>query len=257
MRGLDPGVEEDLEVARMLALIVSPDDLRFTQDSIAIKFRYPYDFLRIDDAVEQLQKGLLAATVFTPMNVVRHNGTLWSLDNRRLWVFRRARVQQVTVNIVSSSYSERSRMFFMNLDAQLERDYCSPLYYPRVRGRVRSSIFNTARFPTTVSPPSPYKSSLGRESTSNPSSWNTHRPDPDPVPLYSSSSSAGSWPSQGASRPGSSYTGSYSGSFYTGSHSGSSYTGSHSGNSNSATNDNSQVSIFDIFKKVIDFFKRL
>lgn len=247
----------------MSTLIVSPDDLRFTQDSIAIKFRHPYDYLKIDDAVEQLQKGLLAANEFRPMNVVRHNGTLWSLDNRRLWVFRRAQVQQVTVNIVSARYSERSQMFFKNLDAQ--RAYCSPLYYPRVRGRVRSSIFNTPRVSTTFSPPSPYKSLLGHESTSNTSTWNTHHP----VPVNFSSSSAGSWPSQGVSRSGSSNTGSYarysncatdynsSWPSQGASRPGSSNTGSHARYSNSATDDNSQLSILGIFKKVMDFFKCL
>jgi hypothetical protein len=242
----------ELEFGRMSALIANPDDLRFTQDSIAIKFRYPYDHLRIDDAVEQIQQGLLTASEITPMNVVRYNGILWSLDNRRLWVFRRARVQKVTVNIVSSSYSQRSLTFFMSLDDQLERTYSSPLYYPRVRGTVRSSIFTRVRVSSAVLPSSsqraavlPPSSLLGRQSSSTSSSRNTHLP----VPVHSYSS-VGSWESRGVSRPAPSYTGSQS-------RPAPFYTGSHSRDSNSATNNDFLLCFSDIFKVIIDFFKRL
>lgn len=125
----------------MVQLTVKPEDLRFTQDSIAIKFRSPYDDLRVKDAVEQIQKGILTAEEFTTMNVEEHKGILWCLDNRRLWIFRKAQVQQVTVDIVSVAYSERSHMFFTNLNAELERQYSrSRFYHPRVRGKLRNKF---------------------------------------------------------------------------------------------------------------------
>ena len=74
----------------MAQLTVKPEDLRFTQDSIAIKFRSPYDDLRVNDAVEQIQEGILTAEEFTTMNVVKSKGILWCLDNRHLWVFKKA-----------------------------------------------------------------------------------------------------------------------------------------------------------------------
>eukprot|EP01018_Ginkgo_biloba_P037764 Gb_35121 [translate_table: standard] len=124
----------------MVQLVVCPDNLRFTQDSIACKFRPPYDQVRIDDAAERIQKGVLSASQFRMMNVVRHNGILWCFDNRRLWVFRKAGVKSVTVNIAASDYCERSELFFRNLDVGLEHCYSSPWFYPRVRGRVRTNF---------------------------------------------------------------------------------------------------------------------
>jgi len=145
--------------------------------------------------VEKIQKGLLTASDFTPMNVVRYNGILLILYNICLWVFRRDRFNKVTMNIASSSYSERSWFFFMSLDDQLERANSTPLYYPCITGRVRSSIFNHVRVsnivfpsssqPTVVIPPS---SLLCHQSTNTSSSWNTH------IHVHvHSSSSVGSW----------------------------------------------------------------
>eukprot|EP01018_Ginkgo_biloba_P024131 Gb_25317 [translate_table: standard] len=116
---------------------VCPEDLRFTVDSIKSTFRPPHHTLRIQDAVERIQKKLLSPNDFTPMNVVQLDGISWCLDNRRLWVFRKSRVSVVTVNLVSPDYSPKSVKFFTNLEPRVEWDYSRPSYYPRVRVYVK------------------------------------------------------------------------------------------------------------------------
>jgi hypothetical protein len=78
-------------------ITVNPNDLRFTQDSIAVCFQSPHENSRIDDTVDMIVSKKLSPKSFPKLSVVRYQGTLWSLDNRRLWVFRKAHVVRITV----------------------------------------------------------------------------------------------------------------------------------------------------------------
>ncbi|GLJ09091.1 hypothetical protein SUGI_0101660 [Cryptomeria japonica] len=81
---------------------VSPKKLRFTQDSIKNTFKEPYEYQHIDDAVDQIGNKQLNPAVLMPLTVVHHKSMLWSLDNRRLWVLRKAGVPTVKCKIFSS-----------------------------------------------------------------------------------------------------------------------------------------------------------
>ncbi len=78
---------------------VNPEDLRFTQDSIAVCFQSPYEDYRIDQTVDMIVSKKLSPNSFPMLNVVRYKGNLWCLDNRRVWVFRKARVASITVSV--------------------------------------------------------------------------------------------------------------------------------------------------------------
>eukprot|EP01018_Ginkgo_biloba_P030477 Gb_00494 [translate_table: standard] len=133
---LEKSVTAKIEMGEME---VCPEELRFTVDTIKSSFRPPYHRLPIQDAVERIQKRLLFPNDFTPMNVVQRKGISWCLDNRRLWVFRKARVSLVTVNLVSPDYPPKSLKLFTNLESCVEWNYSRPSYYPRVRGYLKVS----------------------------------------------------------------------------------------------------------------------
>eukprot|EP01018_Ginkgo_biloba_P033965 Gb_01383 [translate_table: standard] len=168
----------------MVQIEVCPEDLRFTQDSIKNRFRPPYQSLRVDDAVERIQKKVLSANEFTTMNVVKERGVLWSLDNRRLWVFRKAGVSVVNVNLVSPNYSPRSVEFFRTLEPYLERRYSSRSYYPRVRGAIRAIRSSTVVRPDAAAIPSKFQMDRVTEINIQPpptSGWPPLQPSERPV----------------------------------------------------------------------------
>ncbi|GLJ09101.1 hypothetical protein SUGI_0101800 [Cryptomeria japonica] len=76
---------------------VNPENLRFTQDSIENRLEKPYDYQRIHDAVDQIRSNQLNPGVFMPLTVVDRMGRMWCLDNRRLWVLRKAGVPIMNV----------------------------------------------------------------------------------------------------------------------------------------------------------------
>ncbi|GLJ09105.1 hypothetical protein SUGI_0101930 [Cryptomeria japonica] len=124
---------------------VCPENLRFTQDSIKNTFKKPYEYQRIDDAVDQIRNNQLSPAVLMPLTVVHHKSVLWSLDNRRLWVLRKAGVPTVKLILVPHSYNRRSNEFFSSLNDPLVRRYSSANYFPRVRGGVRSVGINRGK----------------------------------------------------------------------------------------------------------------
>ncbi|GLJ09104.1 hypothetical protein SUGI_0101920 [Cryptomeria japonica] len=127
---------------------VCPENLRFTQDSIKNKFKEPYEHQRIDVAVDQIGSEELNPEVLMPLTVVHHKNVLWSLDNRRLWVLRKAGVPTVKVIWVPPNYNRRSEEFFSSLsDPLLERKYSSADYFPRVRGGLRFVDINRSGAP--------------------------------------------------------------------------------------------------------------
>ncbi|OAE22406.1 hypothetical protein AXG93_2381s1020 [Marchantia polymorpha subsp. ruderalis] len=122
---------------------VNVQELLFTQDSISCHFRKPREGQRIDDTVESILQGVIKVTDFPALNVVKHEGRLWSLDNRRLWIFKKARISTVTVKIVPYHWHPRFAESINNLElkAVLEKNS----FWPRVRGRCRKTFKNRAR----------------------------------------------------------------------------------------------------------------
>lgn len=105
--------------ARPLPLIVSadggvlrvdPSEVLYTKLCIYITFAQ--DGL-LEDAVEAIRAGTLSADSFPPIRVLTHRGRIYSLDNRRLWVFKAAKVPSVPV-IMMQPY----RKLAMRLDSQ-------------------------------------------------------------------------------------------------------------------------------------------
>ncbi|KAL3691573.1 hypothetical protein R1sor_005224 [Riccia sorocarpa] len=119
--------------------VVDPETLLFTQDSIRNRFKAPRENERIDDAVEAILAGKLKASDFPALTVVRHDGHLWSLDNRRLWVFKKARVPWVRVHLRSTCSNPRFTDLITR-NQTLMKEILEPGYWPLVRGYCRSSF---------------------------------------------------------------------------------------------------------------------
>lgn len=88
----------------MQTVEVDPQDLHFTQTSVGATFQaFPNargagD--RIWEAVYRILSNELSPAEFPRLKVVEYDGLLWSLDNRRLFVFRNALVQRIVVTLV-------------------------------------------------------------------------------------------------------------------------------------------------------------
>jgi hypothetical protein len=113
---------------------VNPKDLRFTQDSIAVYFQSPHK--RIDDTVDMIVSKKLSPKRFPMLSVVRYQGILWSLDNRRLWVFRKAQVEKITV-LLDPDFESHPRIVNLKSDRSLIARWSHENYFPSVRGKVR------------------------------------------------------------------------------------------------------------------------
>ncbi len=118
---------------------VNPKDLRFTQDSIAVYFQSPHEDWRIDDTVDMIVSKKLSPKRFPMLSVVRYEGLLWSLDNRRLWVFRKAQVLKITV-LLDPDFESRRRIVNLKSDRSLMARWSCESYFPTVRGKVRQYI---------------------------------------------------------------------------------------------------------------------
>jgi len=112
---------------------VSPGSLRFTQLDIAAHFQKPYQDTTIEEAVTMILGGVKAPSDFGKLRVVRYDGEFWSLDNRRLWVFRKAGVDTVTV-CESEDHATIPRFQAILHDPQLMNKLRSENFLPRVRG---------------------------------------------------------------------------------------------------------------------------
>ncbi len=129
--------EEEEESEGMIT--VNPNDLRFTQDSIAVCFQSPHENSRIDDTVDMIVSKNLSPKSFPKLSVVRYQGTLWSLDNRRLWVFRKAHVVRITV-LLDPEFESHPRIVNLKSDRSLMARWSCESYFPRVRGKVRQYL---------------------------------------------------------------------------------------------------------------------
>ncbi|GLJ39166.1 hypothetical protein SUGI_0798200 [Cryptomeria japonica] len=110
---------------------VSPEQLRFTQDSIADHFKLDSGReCRLEDALCDLGLGQLDASDFPLIAVASdEDGVLWSNDNRRLWLFRKARVSEIEVK-----YYDRP-LFRAPPEPHLRELMARKDYFPRVRWR--------------------------------------------------------------------------------------------------------------------------
>ena len=68
---------------------ISPFEVRFSQDSIKSRFK---DDSTIGELAARLRQGTVRPEDVPPLRLVERNGTLFTLDNRRLEAFRRAGV---------------------------------------------------------------------------------------------------------------------------------------------------------------------
>jgi hypothetical protein len=116
---------------------VHPSDLRFTQDNIRVTFQAPFDSTRIDDAVDMIISGEWTASTCACICVVEVDGVLFSLDNRRLWVFRKAALRSITVKLKKAKFNH-PRLQFMSNPGTL-KTMKSESFFPRVRGKVRQT----------------------------------------------------------------------------------------------------------------------
>ncbi|CAK9882848.1 unnamed protein product [Sphagnum jensenii] len=112
---------------------VSPRILRLTQLDIGSHFKEPYQDIKIEEAVKMILNQVKAPSDFGKLRVVRYDDEFWSLDNRRLWVFKRARVENVTVR-ESKYHAKVPRFQAMIDDPQLMNKLRSENFLPRIRG---------------------------------------------------------------------------------------------------------------------------
>jgi hypothetical protein len=69
--------------------VIDPFSVRFSQRSVRRTFR---DGSTIDELAEGLRSGGVSPESISPIRLVNRGGTYFTLDNRRLEAFRRARV---------------------------------------------------------------------------------------------------------------------------------------------------------------------
>eukprot|EP01018_Ginkgo_biloba_P002885 Gb_14480 [translate_table: standard] len=113
---------------------VNPNDLRFTQRSIANHFREPFDDVYLEEAREQIEMGLLDPSVFTPIEVYTENGIFWCKNNRRLWVFGMAGVNSIQIKL----FFERD---FKVPPPPAKQEMARPDYFPKLRGNAASTSY--------------------------------------------------------------------------------------------------------------------
>lgn len=92
----------------------NPKDLRFSQSDASPFFS---NGMRVDDTIAALRSGALRADdVGSPIQVVQHQGKLFSLDNRRLATFQHAGVGDIPVEIVSLKNPDVYKRFISRFD---------------------------------------------------------------------------------------------------------------------------------------------
>ena len=89
-----------------------PFAIRFSQDSIRPEFRGP-QFGTIDDLAQDLRTGRIQPDEVEPIRLVEREGSLITLDNRRLQAFRQAGVEIPTrmATLEELAHAERTGKF--------------------------------------------------------------------------------------------------------------------------------------------------
>lgn len=68
------------------------NDIRFTQDSISSRFNENYS---VEDMISDLRSGIRTLDDVEPIRVFQQNGKVYSLDNRRLYAFKKAEMKKI------------------------------------------------------------------------------------------------------------------------------------------------------------------
>ena len=83
---------------------LSPADIRFMQDSICRIFRCKRN---VNETIEKIEKRILNVGALPQIQVLKKDGHYYSLDNRRLYIYRvlhyRGLLDTIKVNLVPSS----------------------------------------------------------------------------------------------------------------------------------------------------------
>jgi hypothetical protein len=78
---------------------VNPSQVRFTQDSVGAKFKSGHS---VDETAEALGNGTLSPSDLDPIRLVEHEGSLYTLDNRRLVAFQKAGLDEVPYRMATA-----------------------------------------------------------------------------------------------------------------------------------------------------------
>lgn len=110
---------------------LDPNNLRFTQDSIAKNVHLKNKLISVEDARDRIMNGSLKADDFPPIQVYpeKPSGITWSKDNRRLWVFRKAGLTSISVKILDKPFPR-----IPDQGTTDREQWARPDYFPRVRG---------------------------------------------------------------------------------------------------------------------------
>lgn len=81
----------------MTEIELDPKEIRFTHSSIFHVFR---DGRRLVDTIEDLTHRKIDLASIPLIRVVQHKGHYWTLDNRRLYVFREANIPIINAIVV-------------------------------------------------------------------------------------------------------------------------------------------------------------
>ncbi|KAL3876406.1 hypothetical protein ACJMK2_034255 [Sinanodonta woodiana] len=98
-----------------------PSEIRYSQDSINNVFdnKSTYRYTYIGETLDDLCEGKSNIEDIPTISVVRKNGQWFTLDNRRLWVFRHLeRLRKCTKIPVKQSYSIPDEKFTTNNDGK-------------------------------------------------------------------------------------------------------------------------------------------
>lgn len=123
---------------------VDPADLRFTQESVGLYFKRPFEHFSIREAVRRLSRNEMTPAQFPRIRVILYEGHLWSIDNRRLWVFRFARCSSISVWLLNYMQPRLEELISNSslLGMMKEADF-----FPRVRDRGDIDWDFNIRFP--------------------------------------------------------------------------------------------------------------
>lgn len=96
----------------MSLLTLAPCDVRFSQDSICRHFRgYGGN---VNEAIRKIKQGIYTVGQFPRIEVVSRGGAYFTLDNRRLYVFRVLQVEGYldTITVYETQYTDWYRRKF-------------------------------------------------------------------------------------------------------------------------------------------------
>uniref|UniRef100_A0A0L8HH82 Uncharacterized protein n=1 Tax=Octopus bimaculoides TaxID=37653 RepID=A0A0L8HH82_OCTBM len=116
-------------------MLLKPSEIRYTQHKIRGRFqnRYCCHHPYIGDLVDSIVAGDTKISSIQKITVVLHNGNYYSLDNRRLWVFKQVEERGYCSEIevgVSQEYLEGNSKFSTTTEGKTIS----------VRGQVRKTL---------------------------------------------------------------------------------------------------------------------